>query len=82
MSAEAGSQRPSQPDEIVAGRYQLKRLIARGGAGEVFAAYDRSKERPVALKRLLDRSASQSQRGPVAHLELQCDIAQLPIAHW
>jgi tetratricopeptide (TPR) repeat protein len=65
MSAEAGSQRSREPDEIIAGRYQLTRLIARGGMGEVFAAYDRSKERPVALKRLLARS--QSQRGPVAH---------------
>src|SRR6185312_10167406 len=65
MNAQAGSQRPSASDEIVAGRYQLTRLIARGGMGEVFAAYDRSKERPVALKRLLSRSTSQ--RGPVAH---------------
>ena len=33
--------------------------------GEVFAAYDLSKERPVALKRLLTRPGSE--RGPVAH---------------
>jgi tetratricopeptide (TPR) repeat protein len=33
--------------------------------GEVFAAYDLSKERAVALKRLLNRSTSE--RGPLAH---------------
>ncbi|HET8934445.1 MAG TPA: protein kinase [Polyangiales bacterium] len=65
MTAEAGSQRHQAPDEIIAGRYQLTRLIARGGMGEVFAAYDRSKQRAVALKRLLTRS--DSQRGQVAH---------------
>jgi serine/threonine protein kinase len=65
MNAEAGSQRHQPPLEIIAGRYQLTRLIARGGMGEVFAAYDLSKERPVALKRLLARTSSE--RGPVAH---------------
>jgi len=65
MNAEAGSQRHQPPHEIIAGRYQLTRLIARGGMGEVFVAYDLSKERPVALKRLLARTTSE--RGPVAH---------------
>jgi hypothetical protein len=65
MNAEAGSQRHQAPDEVIAGRYQLTRLIARGGMGEVFAAYDRSMGRSVALKRLLTRSTSQ--RGTVAH---------------
>ena len=59
MNAEAGSQRHQAPHEIIAGRYQLTRLIARGGMGEVFAAYDLSKERPVALKRLLARTSSE-----------------------
>jgi tetratricopeptide (TPR) repeat protein len=65
MNAEAGSQRHQPPHETIAGRYQLTRLIARGGMGEVFAAYDLSKERPVALKRLLSRSSGE--RGPIAH---------------
>ena len=65
MNAEAGSQRQTPPHETIAGRYQLTRLIARGGMGEVFAAYDLSKQRPVALKRLL--SPTSSERGPLAH---------------
>ena len=55
MNAEAGSQRHQPPLEIIAGRYRLTRLIARGGMGEVFAAYDLSKERPVALNQAFSR---------------------------
>lgn len=65
-SADVGShERHLAPDALVAGRYELTRLIARGGMGEVFVAYDRSKDRSVALKRLLPRSIAQ--RGHLAH---------------
>lgn len=66
MRADRGSpDRHHAAQALIAGRYQLTRLIARGGMGEVFAAFDMSKQRPVALKRLLARSVAQ--RGPVAH---------------
>ena len=66
MSAESGSQkRQDEPCEVVAGRFELTRRLARGGMGEVFAAHDRSTGRSVALKRLL--ASAQAQRGQVVH---------------
>jgi hypothetical protein len=66
MSAELGSQqRQLQPSEVVAGRYKLTQCLARGGMGEVFAAFDQSTGRAVALKRLLP--AALRQRAIVVH---------------
>jgi hypothetical protein len=48
------------PREVVAGRYELSRRIARGGMGEVFAALDRSSGNAVALKRLRASGIEQS----------------------
>lgn len=39
--------------EIIAGRYQLTRRLARGGMGEVFSAVDQANGKSIALKRLL-----------------------------
>jgi tRNA A-37 threonylcarbamoyl transferase component Bud32 len=43
---------PSAPGRVLAGRYQLDALIARGGMAEVWAATDRVLGRPVAVKLL------------------------------
>jgi serine/threonine protein kinase len=37
---------------LIAGRYELGPLIGRGGMGEVYRAYDRQQQLPVALKTL------------------------------
>ncbi|MEY4575998.1 MAG: hypothetical protein RL701_701, partial [Pseudomonadota bacterium] len=55
MSVPSGSheRQVSLHEEVVAGRYELRSLLARGGMGEVFAAQDRSTGKAVALKRML-----------------------------
>ncbi len=37
-------------NEVINDRYEIKKLIGEGGAGKVFLAYDKKKERNVALK--------------------------------
>lgn len=40
------------PGEVLAGRYEVIRFLARGGAGEVYEAEDRERGGPVAIKTL------------------------------
>ena len=47
-----------QPDEVVAGRYRIRRFIARGGMGEVYEAEDLELRQPVALKTVHPRDAT------------------------
>jgi hypothetical protein len=44
---------PNRAPELVAGRYEIEGLIATGGMGAVYRAFDRTQNRRVALKRLL-----------------------------
>src|SRR5206468_1375218 len=43
----------------LAGKYQMVRIIGRGGMGEVYEALDRSLNRPVAIKKLSAGLASE-----------------------
>src|SRR5690349_4488758 len=39
-----------KPTEIIGGRYELERVLGKGGMGVVFAAKDHTISRPVAIK--------------------------------
>ncbi|MGQ0534806.1 MAG: protein kinase domain-containing protein [Methanobacteriota archaeon] len=49
---------PLTPGAVVGGRYELVRLLGRGGSGRVFAARDRLVGREVAVKEVLGGSTS------------------------
>lgn len=51
-TAASVSPRTFREGEVVVGRYELRRFIARGGMGEVYEAFDRTLGEPVALKTL------------------------------
>jgi hypothetical protein len=46
-----------RPGDLVAGRYEIRRFVARGGMGEVYEAHDRLVGARVALKTVLLASA-------------------------
>jgi len=56
----AAAEEPEGPEEgtIVAGKYELERLIARGGMGAVWEGRDMELERPVAVKFMASAIAS------------------------
>jgi eukaryotic-like serine/threonine-protein kinase len=53
-----------EPGTVVSGRYEIRRLVGRGGMGEVYAALNRGTGREVALKtiRTATPSAEQTRR--------------------
>ena len=54
VKAEPGRAQPRlEPGEVLAGRFTVRRFIARGGMGEVYEAFDSVLGERVALKTLL-----------------------------
>lgn len=60
---------------LVAGRYEIRRFIARGGMGEVYEAFDRSLSDRVALK-TVNATASDDARA-VRRLKAEVQLARL-----
>jgi len=58
--SEEPSSRPAsmQPGQVLANRYEIRRLIGSGGMGAVYAAWDRIREEEVAVKVLLSSLTS------------------------
>ncbi len=50
------SKPPLRPGTVVNDRYETKESLGKGGMGEVFAAYDRSTQQPVAMKVVREES--------------------------
>lgn len=70
---------PPMPDKI-AGRYQVRGLLGRGGFGAVYEAYDELEERPVALKLIrrdvsLDVPGSRSSEAVASSVQPQTSAA-------
>jgi hypothetical protein len=63
-----------QVGDVVSGRYEITRFIARGGMGEVYAAHDRMLDDEIALK-LLHRPASAS-AGALERLRAEVQLAR------
>lgn len=42
-----------EPDDVIANRYVVQRLLGRGGMGEVYLVFDQQQKRQVALKTML-----------------------------
>ena len=55
-----GTEPEGELPERVAGRYQIRRLLGRGGFGAVYEAYDELEERLVALKVIRHDSAAEA----------------------
>ena len=47
---------PVRPGTVVGDRYEINESLGKGGMGEVFAAFDRSTQQPVALKIVREES--------------------------
>jgi hypothetical protein len=56
--AEALDSSASRVGQTLSGRYRLEQTLGRGGAAEVFSAYDEQLQRKVALKCLLDHDGA------------------------
>jgi serine/threonine protein kinase len=63
-----------QKNEVVGQRYLILRFIAKGGMGEVYAAYDRTLKERVALKTVAS-SVSQNSRA-VRRLKVEAQLAR------
>ena len=55
-----GTPRTLADGETVAGRYQVRRFIARGGMGEVYEAFDSALGETIALKTIIVTAVDQT----------------------
>jgi putative transposase len=64
------------------GKYTLKRLLGQGGMGEVYEAYDTSKDRTVALKILRQDLSNDEPGSRAAGIAMAFKLIESAQARW
>jgi hypothetical protein len=74
LAAESAARLHLEVDQVVAGRYKITRFIARGGMGEVYAAYDEMLGEEIGLKILLRPATSSA--AALSRLKAEVQLAR------
>jgi hypothetical protein len=74
LEAEAASRLHFEVGDVVSNRYEIRRFIARGGMGEVYAAHDRMLGDEIALKVLLTPASAGA--GALDRLRAEVQLAR------
>jgi serine/threonine-protein kinase len=64
----------SAPADLLAGHYELRERLGEGGFGEVYAAWDRTLQRSVAIKRIRNAEGIEGADGPMREARIGASL--------